>query len=269
LLTEKKLFCKRTFALMIFSALVCAPSLSAPTTINGVWQANPQTENRAALHYYGCGLRLFRVAKMKDAVEQFDEAIKLDPKCAEFYYKRGDALLELDRLDEAYKDFTKAIQLEPAHYFAYKRRGRLEFERGKLDASLKDFQTAVSVCQSKAEKADILKFVAKIHASMKKHDLAIADLTQALTTTRDTHALMLRGNQYLAVGEYQKAVVDYTEALSHNLPQFQDRLYMMRAQAYEKVGRFDLAKLDKKKAKDIVNDSWGGVLQDLDKHSKP
>ncbi|MCC6979290.1 MAG: hypothetical protein IT343_13280 [Candidatus Melainabacteria bacterium] len=52
------------------------------------------------------------------------------------------------------------------------------------------------------------------------------------------------------------------------MPKLQDRLYTMRADAYEKLGKFDLARKDRKSAKSLVDDSWGGVLQDMDKQTK-
>ncbi|MBA3991937.1 MAG: hypothetical protein C0469_00320 [Cyanobacteria bacterium DS2.3.42] len=107
-----------------------------------------------------------------------------------------------------------------------------------------------------------------MHSSMKKYELAIADMTQSLALDRTPHGLMLRGNQYFALKQYKKAVDDYTEAISMRSPKLQDRLFTMRADAYEKMGRFDLAKKDKKSAKSLVDDSWGSVLQDMDKQTK-
>jgi len=233
------------------------------------WKHIPKTSNRQALHYYHNGMRLFQKAKMKDAIVQLDEAIKLDPKCAEFYYRRGDCLLELDKLNEAYGDFTKAIQFDPKHFPAFKHRARLNYERGKLDEAINDYSSAEKiVVGNSSERAEVLRMKAKMHSSMKKYDLAIEDLSQSLALARTPSSLMLRGNQYYSMRQYKKAVDDYTEAISMNVPKFQERLYTMRADAYEKMGRFDLAKKDRKMSKELVDDSWGSVLQDMDKQTK-
>lgn len=269
-MTEEKFFCK-TFLMLLMSAAIFAPSCDAQgreQAINGVWQHRPKSVSRQAMYYYKNGMRLYRRAKMKEAVVELDQAIKLYPNCGEFYFRRGDCFLELDKLNDAYADFTKAIQLEPKRYQAYKRRARLNYERGKLDDALKDYTNAEKVSPNLIERAEIIKLKAKMHSSMKRYDLAIADLTQSMEYDRTAHALMLRGNQYFSIKQYKKAVDDYTEAISMKSPKLQDRLFTMRADAYEKMGRFDLAKKDRKNAKSIVDDSWGSVLQDMDKQTK-
>lgn len=252
----------------MISIWVVSPLAVAQTTVDGVWQYRPQTNNRQARYYFSNGVELYKRAKMKESLAQYDQAIKLDPKCAEFYFRRGDSLLELDKLPEAYADFTKAIQLEPRHYPAYKRRGRLNYERGKVEEAIKDYKTAESICTNAVEKAEIIKMQAKMHSTIKKYNLAIDDLTRSLAFQRAPQTLMVRGNQYYSVGAYKKAVDDYTEAIAAKMPKLQERLYTMRADAYEKLGRFDLARKDRKSAKALVDDSWGGVLQDMDKQTK-
>jgi tetratricopeptide (TPR) repeat protein len=267
---DEKFFCK-TFLKLFFAALIFSLANVAQAqqqNADGVWKQIPKSHNRQALYYYRTGVRLYQKAKMKEALVQLDEAVKLDPKCAEFYFRRGDCFLELDKLNDAYSDFTRAIQLDPRHFPAFKRRARLSYERGKFDDALKDYTSAEKAATNLIEKAEIVKLKAKMHSSMKKYELAIADMNQSLALDRTAHGLMLRGNQYFAIKQYKKAVDDYTEAISMKSPKLQDRLFTMRADAYEKMGRFDLAKKDKKSAKSIVDDSWGSVLQDMDKQTK-
>ncbi len=268
--TDAKFFCK-AFLVLLLSTVIFSPDCEAQPQqqhVNGVWQHSPKTRNRQAMYYYNKGVRLYRKAKMKEALVELDQAIKLDPNCGEFYFRRGDCLLELDKLNDAYADFTKAIQLEPRHYPAYKRRARLNYERGKLDDALKDYTSAEKFSPNLIERAEIIKLKAKMHSSMRKYDLAIVDMTQSLALDRTPHGLMLRGNQYFSIKQYKKAIDDYTEAISMKSPKLQERLFTMRADAYEKMGRLDLAKKDRKDAKSIVDDTWGSVLQDMDKQTK-
>ena len=263
-----RFICKTAVATAIVSICVAEPIAVAQMTPDGVWLYRPQTSNRQAVNFFRNGVELYKRAKMKESLVQYDQAIKLDPKCAEFYFRRGDSLLELDKLPEAYADFTRAIQLEPRHYPAYKRRGRLNYERGKIEEAIKDYKIAESICTNAVEKAEIIKMQAKMHSTIKKYNLAIDDLTRSLAFERVPQTLMVRGNQYYSVGAYKKAVDDYTEAIAAKMPKLQERLYTMRADAYEKLGRFDLARKDRKSAKALVDDSWGGVLQDMDKQTK-
>lgn len=267
-MSVNRVISKTTIAAAMIYLCFASPAAVAQLTVDGVWQYLPQTSNRQARYYFSNGVELYKRAKMKESLTQYDQAIKLDPKCAEFYFRRGDSLLELDKLSEAHADFTKAIQLEPRHYPAYKRRARLSYERGKIEDALKDYQSAEKVCSNAVEKAEIVKLVAKMYSTAKKYKLAIDALSRSLSFQRAPHTLMLRGNQYYSIGAYKKAIDDYTEAIAANVPKLQERLYTMRADAYEKLNRFDLARKDRKSAKALVDDSWGGVLQDMDKQTK-
>lgn len=245
-----------------------ASSYAATKAPNGEWQYVPQTTNSQALAQFNGGMRLFQLADMKSAVVRFDNAIAIDPRCAEFYFKRGEAYLELDKLKEAISDLNRTIVLEPDHYPAYKRLARAEYERGNIDAAIKASESAIKHCSFAFDKADSYKTLGKLHSFQKKYDLAIQDMTESLALDKSAHTFLLRGSQYFAVHQYQKAVDDYTAALNQHNDKFYDRLYSLRADAYEKLGRHDLAKADRKKSKDLVDDSWGGVLKDMDKQTK-
>jgi tetratricopeptide (TPR) repeat protein len=56
--------------------------------------------------------------KWKEAIEQFDLAIELDPALSDAYAERGHALLHLDKAALAGKDFDKALDLDPFNSLA-------------------------------------------------------------------------------------------------------------------------------------------------------
>ena len=49
----------------------------------------------------------------KDALNNFDIAIKLKPKRSDYFYSRGESNFNLGHYEEAIKDFDKAINLNP------------------------------------------------------------------------------------------------------------------------------------------------------------
>jgi len=57
--------------------------------------------------------QLAQSQKYKEAVEQFDMAIQLDPNLSDAYAGRGHALLHLEKPAEAGKDFAKAFEHDP------------------------------------------------------------------------------------------------------------------------------------------------------------
>jgi len=228
---------------------------------------NSSRQNDIATRNADFAARLLKMGKYREALVPLDEAIKAAPGRAQNYVWRGRSLLEIEHPKQAMVDLNKAIELDPNNYLAYQFRARGNFELGNFQASLKDYTTALDKSTAPLEKADILRLRARVQAALKRNDLSIADFTQSISFERHYSAFMLRGNQYCTLGKYEQAVKDYSEALKHTKDENVDRLYTLRAQAYEKMGRKDLAQKDFAKAKEGTNSMWGSVLQDLDKNS--
>ena len=62
-------------------------------------------------------------SKLNEAIEAFDEAIKLNPKNATIWNNKGKAFNRLNRNDEAIKAFDEAIRLDPKYAYAWNNKG--------------------------------------------------------------------------------------------------------------------------------------------------
>ena len=60
---------------------------------------------------------------MEEAIIEFDEAIRLDPKLALAYNNRGASYYDLGQYQRAIEDFDEAIRLDPKFVLAYANRG--------------------------------------------------------------------------------------------------------------------------------------------------
>lgn len=79
----------------------------------------------------------------KQAVDNFTEAIKLNPKLRQAYYLRAKMLSDLERTQEALDDYRAYLKLEPDDLEAIREKGRLLLELEDKDSAeeetLKDY----------------------------------------------------------------------------------------------------------------------------------
>src|SRR5262249_56200652 len=59
------------------------------------------------------GLKLHEAGKPKEAIREYDRALKANPKLAEAYFNRGNAYYDLGQNDQAIKDYSEVIRLTP------------------------------------------------------------------------------------------------------------------------------------------------------------
>ena len=73
--------------------------------------------------YAGWGRALIVMYEPEEAIRYFDEAILLDPLDTESYLDRGDAYSDLGGDDRTLDDYNEAVQIEPDKAEAYYQRG--------------------------------------------------------------------------------------------------------------------------------------------------
>jgi tetratricopeptide (TPR) repeat protein len=91
------------------------PGTAAPTPV-----APPKSvPGETATAYYKRGHKLLEDGHFAEAIQQLDEAVRLDPRLALAYNARGFAHYRLKQYGEAVADFNSALGLNPAYANAY------------------------------------------------------------------------------------------------------------------------------------------------------
>ena len=123
------------------------PSDAQAATKPGVVRALTP-EARQALAHTDKGLNYFAQHKFEQAIKEYDEAIKLDPKLAAAHNNLGSAYFALTRYTEAAAAFQQATQLDPkygqAHLnlaLAYLKLGREQEAHAAYDAAFNAYFT--------------------------------------------------------------------------------------------------------------------------------
>jgi HEAT repeat protein len=142
------------------------------------------------------GQNFARKEQWKEAIEQFDMAIQLDPQLPDAYSERGQALLRQDKFADAGKDFARAVELDPYNAFALtglctvlvvvegkhaEAVARVEENRAKFPNNALFNYNAACVYGRALERVDKDEKLADREALRKKYrEAAIADLKKAM-----------------------------------------------------------------------------------------
>lgn len=111
---------------------------------SGVPEGRAPSGQDEAAEYYERGVQLNAEGRWRAAVEEFDQAIALDPGVAAFFVGRSEAHEMLGDFTQALADLDEAIRREPEHGLAYFRRGNLHQTLGEPDLARSDYAKALS-----------------------------------------------------------------------------------------------------------------------------
>ena len=83
------------------------------------------------------------LGQLERAIEELDEAIRLDPQDAGAYHKRGIAYHQLGQYKQAIQELDEAIRLDPQESEKYRDRAVVHRALGELQKAVEDFGEAI------------------------------------------------------------------------------------------------------------------------------
>ncbi|HXI72047.1 MAG TPA: tetratricopeptide repeat protein [Verrucomicrobiae bacterium] len=186
----------------------------------------------------------------EQAIKDYSEAIRLNPKSAKAYAGRGAVFVMTMEFTKAIDDLNKVIDLNPNEDLAHEMLGYAYSGNQQLDAAITNYDIVL-----KTEPDNGRVFKARGQAYYWKHSFtnAIADLTEALKSRPDDYEIYDdRADSYNLHNEINKALSDYNHAIQLNP---EDWLGLFgRGRIYSKLGSYtnaihDLEKVIKLKPK--------------------
>jgi tetratricopeptide (TPR) repeat protein len=190
------------------------------------------------------------------AIDDYNEAIRLDPTYAIGFNNRGLAYQRKGQIDRAIEDYDEAIRLNPAYALAFANRATARQIKGRLDLAIEDSDKAIGINRGLAAaffaRADAYRDKAQWDfdaylADGTYEDRAIADYDEGLRL-QPNNAAALRNRGFLNTRRqrYDRAIQDFDEAIRLNpnvAASFSGRAYALRF-----VGQYDRAIADYRKA---------------------
>jgi tetratricopeptide (TPR) repeat protein len=161
------------------------------------------------------GISYFAKGDLNHALQDYNEAIKFNPRNETAYCNRAGDLEAQGKEKEALQDYAQAINLNPKYVLAYLYRGSLHRVRGELNEAMVDVTKAIELNPKEAR-----SFVerARINLAKNQAEPAIADCATALQLDpKSIEARVDRAKAYVMQKNYALAAEDLKGIENANL----------------------------------------------------
>jgi tetratricopeptide (TPR) repeat protein len=156
---------------------VVAHKLSLDDDAIEAFQQTLKLRKNDALALYNLGFALMARARFDDARQQFAQYIEVRPDDASGHCALGMALAALERSEEARAQFERSIALSSTQSESYYRLGLLDLDAGDYDAASRDLHTAL---EHKPNDAGALTALGRVEFEQKHYPEALSLLQQAM-----------------------------------------------------------------------------------------
>ncbi|HXW64805.1 MAG TPA: tetratricopeptide repeat protein [Burkholderiaceae bacterium] len=115
------------------------------------WAYTVQHNPHALVAHYNFGLAFGMTGRMSEAIEQFEQALKIKPDFAEAHNNLGIAFRETGRMSEAIEQFEQALKIKPNYALAHNNLGIALGRTGRMSEAVEQFQQSLKIKPDFAE----------------------------------------------------------------------------------------------------------------------
>jgi tetratricopeptide (TPR) repeat protein len=162
-------------------------------------------------HAHGtCAYKCQQAGQHEEAIRVLDAAIKLDANASFLYHLRGRSKHNLRRLEEAISDFNEAIRLNPKDKAALLSRSTAKYALGQKAEAARDLTAAKAIRTWSENVAAEREAQARLARELADNTRTIEQCSQAISKYPDLSELYyFRGLAYKALGRNKEAVPDF------------------------------------------------------------
>jgi tetratricopeptide (TPR) repeat protein len=130
---------------------------------------NPEAWTKLGTGYFG-------LMDLPNAIQAYNEAIRLSPRFKEAFSQRGKVFEDSRLLDKALGDYSVVLSIDPNDPATLNNRATIYIMMGRLDDAIADLNRSIEL-----DSTNYLIFVNRgtVFLAQKKYDLALADLERA------------------------------------------------------------------------------------------
>jgi Tfp pilus assembly protein PilF len=107
------------------------------------YEAAIKSNPKSALYHYGFAGHLAKLNRVDEAVVHFREAVRLKPDYSEAHWQLGNALLAKNELEEAKAHYLETVRLEPNRADVRNSLGSIYYNRGEISQAIVQYQEAL------------------------------------------------------------------------------------------------------------------------------
>jgi tetratricopeptide (TPR) repeat protein len=168
--------------------------------------------------YHNRGLDKMDLKDNIGAIKDFEEAIRLDPKSAFSYSGRGSARRNLKDYSGAIQDDDEAIRLDPKYAMAYNNRGYSKMLSSDWNGAIRDLDEAMRLnpkgTHSFSNKSFLLSTCPE--ASMRDGNMAAELAERALKLdSKNSYSMNARACAYAVTRDFKKAIEWQKQAMEN------------------------------------------------------
>ena len=164
--------------------------------------------------YHNRGYALERLGRDQEALESYDQAIRLNPEDSAPYHNRGNALGNLGRDREALESYDQAIRLNPEFAGSHFCRGLTLAGLGRDQEAIESFDQAIRLNPEDSapyhNRGYALERLGRDQEALESYDQAIR------LNPEDSASYCNRGNAFAGLGRDQEAIESFDQAIRLN-----------------------------------------------------
>lgn len=175
--------------------------------------------------------------RFPEAIDDFSEAIGLNPEDSRIYALRGGLHFKLNQFDRSIEDFSEVVRLSPEDSMGQYALLGARFALRQFESII---ESTSEIIRQNPKDSETHLFLGVAHAKMKEFDRAIEHFSDAIQlNSLDSQGYYYRGAAYLETKRINNAIEDCSEAIRLN-PKFSEAHYCLGS-AHAKGNQFNKA----------------------------